>query len=89
MNAVRMLTPKMITPIIHVTARPSRQPAMKYWPQRCSTMKMKNSWTDQKWRLLKKRPTLESCHHCGPMNERTTPLAITQNRAAIVTTPNT
>ena len=50
---------------------------------------MKNSWTDQKWRLLKNLPTRESCHHCGPMKERTTPLAITQASAAMVTTPKT
>ena len=84
-----MLIPKMTTPMAQVAARPWRQPAMKYWPHRCRTMKMKNSCTDQKWRLLKKRPTLESCHHCGPMNASTTPLATTHTRAAIVITPKT
>ena len=79
----------MTTPIIQVAARPSRQPAMKYWPQRCSTMKMKNSCTDQKWRLLKNRPRLETCHHCGPMNESTTPLTTTHTSAAMVMTPKT
>src|SRR5487761_1243999 len=52
-------------------------------------MEMKNSCTDQKWRLLKNLPTLETCHHCGPKNESTTPLTITQTSAAIVTTPKT
>src|SRR5581483_1064798 len=73
-KAVRTLMPKMTTPIIHVAARPCRQLAMKYWPQRRRTIAKKNSCTDQKWRLLKNRPRLESCHHCGPMNASTIPL---------------
>ena len=84
-----MLTRKMTTPAIQVFARPSRQPAAKYWPHRCRTMKTKKSWTLQKWRPLKKRPTLLTCHHCGPKKARTIPLRITQTSAAIVTTPKT
>ena len=84
-----MLMPKMTTPIIQVAALPWRHPAMKYWPHKCRTMKMKNSCTDQKWRLLKNRPTLESCHHWGPKKDSTTPLTMTHPRAAIVTTPKT
>jgi len=51
---VTMLIRKMTTPIIHVGARPSRQPAAQYCPQRWSTMKMKKSCTLQKCRLLTK-----------------------------------
>ena len=84
-----MLTRKMTTPTIHVGARPSRQLAAQYWPHRCSTMKMKKSCTLQKWRLLTKRPVVETCHHVGPKNASTTPLRTTQTRAAMVTTPKT
>src|ERR1019366_2301058 len=84
-----MLTRKSTTPTIHVLARPSRQPAPQYWPQRCSTMKMKNICTDQKWMLLKKWPRSEVCHQAAPMKARTVPLTSTQTRAAMVTTPKT
>ena len=56
-NAVTMLTAKITTPTIQVDARPSRQPAMKYWPHRCSTMNTKKTWTDQRCKLFTKRPT--------------------------------
>src|SRR5437879_498101 len=84
-----MLTANVTAPIIQVGARPSRQLAMKYCPQRCRTMKMKNTCTLQKWRLLKKRPGLERCHHWGPKSARMVPLRMTQTSAAIVTTPKT
>jgi ABC-type branched-subunit amino acid transport system ATPase component len=61
----------------------------KYWPQRWSTMKIKKTWTDQRCRLLTKRPTPSSCHHCGPKKASTTPLAMTQMRPAMATTPKT
>ena len=70
-------------------ARPSRQPAAQYWPHRCSTMKMKNIWTDQKWTLLKNRPRSEICHQADPIRARTLPLPTTQTSAAMVTTPKT
>ena len=47
-KAVPMLTVKITTPTIQVLALPSRQPAPQNCPQRWSTMKMKNIWTDQK-----------------------------------------
>src|SRR6202022_3658745 len=52
-------------------------------------MKTKNTWTLQKWRLLKKRPTLDRCHHWGPNAANTTPLSTTQTSAAMGTTPKT
>ena len=52
-------------------------------------MKMKNIWTDQKWMLLKKWPTDDTCHHADPKKASTTPLITTQNSAAMVTTPKT
>src|SRR5487761_1137333 len=42
----------------------------------------KKSCTDHRWTLLTNRPPPESCHHCSPMNESTTPLATTQTRDA-------
>ena len=84
-----MLTAKVTTPIIQVGARPSRQLAMKYCPHKCRTMNTKNTWTLQKCRLLKKRPARDRCHHWGPKRASITPLATTQARAAIVTTPKT
>src|SRR5579863_3992926 len=88
-NAVPMLIEKITTPTIHVFALPSRHPAPQNCPHRCSTMKMKNIWTDQKWTLLKKWPIEDTCHHADPKNARTTPLSTTQKSAAMVTTPNT
>ncbi len=84
-----MLTEKITTPTIQVGARPSRQPAAKYRPQRWSTMKTKKTWTAQKWRLFTKCPTPDTCHHPGPKNASTTPLPTVQTSAAIATTPKT
>ena len=89
MKAAAIEIAKMTTPIIQVVARPARQLAMKYWPQRCSTMKTKKSWTLQKCRLLKNRPAAEKCHQSGPARARMTPLKTVSTRAAIVTTPKT
>jgi hypothetical protein len=50
---------------------------------------MKNIWTDQKWVLLKKWPTDDTCHHADPKNASTTPLITSQKSAAMVTTPKT
>jgi hypothetical protein len=52
-------------------------------------MKMKNSCTLQKCKLLKKRPIPETCHHWGPNIERMIPLITTQTRATRVMTPKT
>src|ERR1017187_4498151 len=86
-KAVPTLIEKITTPTIHVFALPSRQPAPQNCPQRCSTMKMKNIWTDQKWVLLKKWPTDDTCHQADPKKASTTPLITSQNSAAMVTTP--
>ena len=52
-------------------------------------MTKKKISTAQRWMLLKNRPTLETCHHAGPLRPRITPETTTTIRAAIVATPNT
>ena len=89
MKAVTIITSQITTPTIQVGARPSRQLAMKYCPQRCSTMKMKSACTLQKWTLLTNRPSPVTCHHWGPKKARITPLNITQAKDAMVATPKT
>jgi hypothetical protein len=62
---------------------------MKNLAQRWMTMKKKKSSTLHRCMLLKKCPIFDRCHHDGPSNARTQPLAITTMRAARVSTPNT
>jgi hypothetical protein len=45
-------------------------------------MKTKNTCTLQKWRLLKKRPALERCHHWGPNAAPLFPVLIAVDDAA-------
>ena len=42
-------------------------------------MKTKNICTDQKWSAFTKWPTFETCHHCGPKNASTIPVATTRS----------
>src|ERR1035437_8345163 len=51
------------TPVIHVSARPPLQAAMKYLPHKCTTMAKKKISTLQRCKEFTKRPTDEVCHH--------------------------
>ena len=88
-NAVTIDARKVTTPRIQVIARRPRHAAMKNLPHRCTTIAKKNSSTDQRWHELTKRPTVETCHHWGPLIARMQPVAITTINAAVVATPNT
>src|SRR5437879_11909531 len=68
-----MATRKMTAPVTQTRARPPRQAAIQYLPHRCTTMKKKNSSTDQRWIELKKRPKPVKCHQPGPFKARIVP----------------
>src|SRR5579875_1741561 len=86
-NAVPIDTRKVTTPATQVRPRPSRQAPWKKVAHRCNTIKKKNDCTDQKCRLLKKCPTAEKCHHCGPKAARMIPVAISSTKLAMVAAP--
>ena len=52
-------------------------------------MKMKNSCTDQKCKLLTKCPEAEVCHQVGPLKVKMTPEPMIPASAAMVSTPAT
>ncbi len=89
MKAAPIATRKVIAPVTQVRPRPPRQAPMKNLPQRWTTMAKKKSSTAQRWMLLKKCPTLETCHHSGPFRPRIIPETTITISAAIVATPKT
>ena len=89
MSAHGTATRKVTAPVIHTRLRPPRHAAIQYLPQRWTTMKKKNSSTDHRWMLLKKWPTLETCHQVGPLIARIVPDRMSIARALSDRTPNT
>ena len=74
MKAVAIESRNVTTPVIQVSARPPRQAAMKYLPQRWMTMAKKKISTLQRCSELTKWPIDELCHHCGPRIARMHPV---------------
>lgn len=62
---------------------------MKNLPHRWMTMKNMNSSTLHRCRLFTYFPVAETCHHAGPFNASTPPVASTTISEATVSTPKT
>ncbi len=89
MKAAPTDTTNDTTPVIQVARRLPRQAAMKNLPQRWTIMVKKKTSTLHRCSELTNSPVDETCHHCGPMTAKTTPVRITTPSALMVSTPNT
>ena len=89
MKAVPSEAKKQTTPVIQVSARRPRQAAIQNFPHRWMTMKMKNSCTLQKCKLLVNLPTDDVWYHAGPAKESPSPESKITKNAASVSTPKT
>jgi len=88
-SAHGIATRNVIAPVIQTALRPPRQAAMKYLPQRWTTITKKNSSTAHRWMLLKKCPMPVKCHHSGPFSARIVPERMITASELSDSTPNT